>query len=124
MDLLEVMRCTPSTRRFTHDTVDVAVVERALENARFAPSGGNRQPWRVIVIGDPDTRRTLRDLYWPPWEAYVRARGGDPEGPIGTLLSGYQAGPDASSSVQMKQARTARRRHISVNSHHGRVVAH
>ena len=33
------------------------VIERVLDNARFAPSGGNRQGWRVIVVTDADTAR-------------------------------------------------------------------
>jgi nitroreductase len=42
-----------------------------LDNARYAPSGGNRQGWRVIVITDPDIRRRLRELYEEPWDAYM-----------------------------------------------------
>lgn len=49
---------------------------RALEAARFAPSGGNRQGWRVIVVEDPERRRALRDLYLPPWRAYMEQTGG------------------------------------------------
>ena len=49
MDLYEAMRCAPTPRRFKPDAVPQAVLERALEYARFAPSGGNRQGWRVIV---------------------------------------------------------------------------
>src|SRR6202011_3861083 len=48
---------------------------RALEAARFAPSGGNRQGWRVIVVQDAATRLALRDLYLPPWRAYMRMTG-------------------------------------------------
>ena len=47
-----------------------------LDNARFAPSGGNRQGWRVIVVTDPDTRRRLRELYEEPWHAYTERTGG------------------------------------------------
>jgi nitroreductase len=62
-DLYEVMRCAPSTRNFTAEPVPRDVLERVLDNARYAPSGGNRQGWRVVVITDPDIRRRLRDLY-------------------------------------------------------------
>ncbi|MFZ0041066.1 MAG: nitroreductase family protein, partial [Solirubrobacteraceae bacterium] len=72
----EVMRCAPSTRRFTDEPVDRDVLARVLENARFAPSGGNRQGWRVIVVTDADTRRRLRDLYQEPWDAYMVKTGG------------------------------------------------
>ncbi len=74
-DLYELMRCAPSTRRFTGEPVPREVIERVLDNARFAPSGGNRQGWRVIVVTDPDTRRRLRDLYQEPWAAYTERTG-------------------------------------------------
>jgi nitroreductase len=75
-ELYEVMRCAPSTRNFTDEPVPREVLERVLDNARFAPSGGNRQGWRVIVITDPDVRRRLRELYQEPWDAYMISTGG------------------------------------------------
>src|SRR5262249_32618974 len=69
------MRCSPSTRRFTEDPVPREALERVLDNARFAPSGGNRQGWRVIVVTDRDVRRRLRELYVPTWEAYTEQMG-------------------------------------------------
>jgi nitroreductase len=74
-ELYEVMRCAPSTRRFTEEPVPREVLERVLENARFAPSGGNRQGWSVIVITDRDTRRRLRELYEPAWASYTEQNG-------------------------------------------------
>jgi nitroreductase len=75
-ELYEVMRCAPSTRNFTDEPVPREVLERVLDNARFAPSGGNRQGWRVIVVTDADNRRRLRELYQEPWEAYMVKTGG------------------------------------------------
>jgi nitroreductase len=84
MDLFEAMRCAPTSRRFKTDPVPREALVRALENARFAPSGGNRQGWRVVVVEDPERRRALRDLYLPQWRAYLQLTGGaqmlaDPE---------------------------------------------
>jgi nitroreductase len=73
--LYAVMRCAPSTRHFTEEPVPRGVLERVLDNARFAPSGGNRQGWRVVVVTDPDTRRRLRELYEPHWMAYTEQTG-------------------------------------------------
>ncbi len=76
MELYDAMRCAPTSRRFTSEPVDPVAIERALDAARFAPSGGNRQGWRVIVVTAPETRRALRDLYLPHWRAYLELTGG------------------------------------------------
>jgi nitroreductase len=59
----------PSTWAFT-TAVDDDALHRVLDVARFAPSGGNRQGWRLVVVRDPDARRRLRELYVPHWDAY------------------------------------------------------
>lgn len=64
------MRTTPATRAFTDEPVDDAVLYRMLEHARFAPSGGNRQGWRVIVLRDPAIRVRIRELYQLGWREY------------------------------------------------------
>jgi nitroreductase len=76
MDLLEAMRCAPTTRRFTGEHVPAEAIARALDGARFAPSGGNRQGWRVVVVCDAARRRALRDLYLPQWRDYMEQTGG------------------------------------------------
>jgi len=63
LSLNEALRATGAVREFTDQTVDDAVLARVLETARFAPSGGNAQAWRVVVVKDPDRRRRLRDSY-------------------------------------------------------------
>lgn len=75
MELYEAMRSSGTTRRFKPDPVPPEVVQRVLENARFAPNGGNRQGWRVILVTDPERRRRLRDLYQSPWADYLKVRG-------------------------------------------------
>jgi nitroreductase len=76
MDLFDAMRCAPTSRRFSDEPVPVEVLRRVLENARFAPSGGNRQGWRVVVVRDAERRKALRDLYQPHWRAYMEQTGG------------------------------------------------
>jgi nitroreductase len=75
MDLYEAMRCAPTSRRFKPEPVPRELLRRALEVARFAPSGGNRQGWRVLAVEDAPTRRALRDLYLPGWRAYSEQTG-------------------------------------------------
>ena len=71
MDLIEALRTTGATREFTHRPVDDAVVARILDTARFAPSGGNAQSWRVVMVKDPELRVRLRELYLPGWRDYL-----------------------------------------------------
>jgi nitroreductase len=76
VDLAQVMRRAPTSRRFKPDPVPLEALVRALELARFAPSGGNRQGWRVVVVRDADVRLALRELYLPHWRAYMEHTGG------------------------------------------------
>ena len=84
MDLNDVMRTTFSARQFRDDPVPDDVLYRILDNARFAPSGGNRQGWRVIVVRDPATRRRLGELCQPAF-SYYRAQMAAGEVPFNTV---------------------------------------
>jgi nitroreductase len=74
MELADALRTNPSIRDFTDEPVDRATVAALLDLARFAPSGGNRQPWHVAVIEDRRLRRQLADLCGPVWSSYVAER--------------------------------------------------
>jgi nitroreductase len=71
MKLGDALRTTGSVRAFTGQPVDDAVLFEVLEDARFAPSGGNRQSWRVIVVRNPEQRRQLAAAYLDAWHDYV-----------------------------------------------------
>lgn len=71
MDLVEAMRHMPGCRDYDTEPVSDEVLYRVLDNARFAPSGGNRQGWKVIVIRDEAMRVALRDQYRNTWDRYV-----------------------------------------------------
>ena len=71
MDLVEVMRHMPGCRDYDTAPVSDDVLYRVLDNARFAPSGGNRQGWKVVVIRDEEMRIALRDQYRRTWDRYV-----------------------------------------------------
>jgi nitroreductase len=75
MELLEALRTTGAVREFTAEPVPDRVLRRVLDAARVAPSGGNRQGWRVVVVKDPVTRQRLRDLYLPGWYEYLAMAG-------------------------------------------------
>lgn len=75
MELTEALRSTGAVRSFDGRAVPDDVVARVLDAARFAPSGGNRQSWRVVVVRDPAVRRRLRELYLPGWYEYLAQAG-------------------------------------------------
>jgi len=62
MDNYAVMRTTGAVRVFTGDPLPDETLARILDNARFAPSGGNRQGTRVLVIRDRAVKEALADL--------------------------------------------------------------
>src|SRR6201998_420993 len=62
MGIYDVMPPTGATRQFTGDPLPDDVLERILDNARFAPSGGNRQCAVLIVVRDRATREALAEL--------------------------------------------------------------
>ncbi|MBT5772871.1 MAG: nitroreductase family protein [Dehalococcoidia bacterium] len=80
MELYEVMRSAFSAREFTDDPVPDELLHRLFENARFAPTGGNRQGGQVIVVRDHSTKRAIADLAAPAAKRYQaqRANGENP----------------------------------------------
>jgi nitroreductase len=62
MDIYDVMRTTFAAREFTDDDLPDHVLWRIFDNARFAPSGGNRQGTHITVVRDASVRRRLAEL--------------------------------------------------------------
>ncbi len=71
MELRAALRTTGAVREFEEAPVPDDTLYRILDTARFAPNGGNRQAWRVVVVKDPDLRREMRDQYLPGWYEYL-----------------------------------------------------
>jgi nitroreductase len=71
VDIYDVMRTTAAVREYTGDPLPDDVLERILGNARFAPSGGNRQGAHLIVIRDRATREALAELSVASARRYV-----------------------------------------------------
>lgn len=68
--IYDVMSTQRAVRRLRPDPIPDDVLDRLLQAAAWAPTGGNQQPWRVVVVTDPDLKRGLADLYRPEWERY------------------------------------------------------
>ena len=71
MDLYDVMRTTFAAREYTDDPLPDEVLYELFENARFGPSGGNRQAGRIIVVRDKAVQGQLADMTIPPAKRYT-----------------------------------------------------
>lgn len=71
MELYDVMRTTFAVREFTDDPLPNETLFKILDAARFAPSGGNRQGWGIIVVRDRPTREALAALTAPAAKRYA-----------------------------------------------------
>lgn len=70
MELADAMRSQPANRFYKPDPIPTEVLYRAMDNARFGPQGGNRQPVRFLVVTDPAKKAQLAEWYWQPWSVY------------------------------------------------------
>ena len=79
-DLFEIIRTTRSMRRLKPDPVPNELIRKILEAGVCAPSGGNMQRWRFLVIRDPKVKETVGALYKRAWDEQVapRYRSGEP----------------------------------------------
>ncbi len=68
MDLTEALYTTRAMRRVRPDPIPEHVVASILDAAVRAPSGGNSQNWRFVVVTDPDLRAELGPLYRDAWQ--------------------------------------------------------
>ena len=66
-DLFEAIHSQRAIRRYTADPVPPDLVDRVLEAAVRAPSGGNQQPWAFVVVTEPELKRRIAVLYRQAW---------------------------------------------------------
>src|SRR5438067_11514479 len=93
--LFEIMQTTRSMRRLKPDPVPPALVRKILEAGVSAPSGGNMQRWRFLVVRDPEIKKTVGAYYKRTWDEVVspRYRAGNPA--PGTSAEGFTRMLDA-----------------------------
>lgn len=71
LDLYQAMSTQRTVRRLRPDPIPDDVLERVLQAACWAPTGGNQQPWRVVVVTDVEGKSGLQAIYQPEWDRYV-----------------------------------------------------
>jgi nitroreductase len=89
MDVSEALYTTRAMRRVTTDPIPVEVQKKILDAAIRAPSGGNQQNWRFLLIDSPETKAKIGPIYREClgnlWKTYyaplIAAAAADPDNP-------------------------------------------
>lgn len=71
MDIYEAMSTLRAVRKLRPDPIPADVLERVFQAAAWAPTGGNRQPWRMIAVTDGGVKTRLGKLYKTRWDDYA-----------------------------------------------------
>lgn len=71
MNLYDAMRTLRAVRKLRPDPIPEEVLHRIFEAATWAPNGGNRQPWRMVVVRDAAVKKRLGELYAAHWAPYA-----------------------------------------------------
>ncbi|HXW23244.1 MAG TPA: nitroreductase family protein [Xanthobacteraceae bacterium] len=85
--LFDIIHTTRSMRRLKPDPVPDALIRRIIEAGQCAPSGGNAQRWRFLVVKDPAIKKAVQVWYQrafdevigPRYRTSAPAPGMDPE---------------------------------------------
>ena len=72
--IFEIIATTRSMRRLKPDPVPPELIRKILEAGVAAPSGGNMQRWRFLVVRDPKVKATVGAYYKRAWDEVVRPR--------------------------------------------------
>jgi len=72
MGVYEAMRTLKAVRRLKPDPIPDDVMRRVLEAATWAPTGGNRQPWRIVAVKDPARKKQLGEWYAGRWSQFSK----------------------------------------------------
>ena len=98
MDAIEAIRTTRAMRRYTDEAVSDEEIWTCLRAAMQGPSGGNLQPWRFLVVRDPDTKQRIGELYRLAYDRYEKA-----------LLASLPPFPDDAARTGFERTRRASR---------------
>ncbi|MCC6764704.1 MAG: nitroreductase family protein [Deltaproteobacteria bacterium] len=99
--VFEIMYSLRSMRRLKADPVPDELIWKVLDAGVRAPSGGNVQPWRFLVVRDAETKRFIQERYKRGWDRY--------------LVASMQAA--ATAAVPMTEAAAARMKMVAAASH-------
>ncbi len=73
-EIFEIMHTMRAMRRLKPDPVPDELIEKILMAGTAAPSGGNSQRWRFLVIRDPEIKRAIQPYYRRAFDEVARPR--------------------------------------------------
>lgn len=76
--LFEAIYSTRALRRIKPDPVPDELLFQLFDAAVRAPSGGNAQDWRWVVITEPQLKQTIQGWFWESWQSYQPRYAADP----------------------------------------------
>lgn len=72
VDLYEAMSTLRAVRRLKPDPISAEVMQRVLQAASWAPTGGNVQPFRIMAVTDAAKKAQIATLYDEEWANYTK----------------------------------------------------
>ncbi len=86
MEFRDVIATAGTCRFYRPDPIPDDVLRRVFDSTRWAPTGGNRQGVRFVLVRDAAKKQRLKALYLPLWEQYVGRATIRPGAPLPKLL--------------------------------------
>lgn len=62
MNVIEAIETRRSVRKYRPEPIPDGDLRKIMKAAQLAPSAGNKQPWRFVVVRDPETKRKLGEI--------------------------------------------------------------
>lgn len=95
-DVVRPLLRVRQVREFTHAPVDADALDAIADAGRWSGSSRNGQPWRFVIIRDPDTLRTIHQAGMPQTRAMATATAAIaivlPQGPGSGISHAYDEG--------------------------------
>ncbi len=88
-DIFEIIHSTRAMRRLRPDPVPDELIRKILEAGTCAPSSGNTQRWRFLVVKDREIKKAVQVYYKRAFDEFVSARYASRATPPGATKEGY-----------------------------------